>query len=200
MLGGSQRRFRLACCLACQATLLPSVLYRKQHKYPILRLLVFHGRRGLSFKHLHLTPNVFEPARRKRGTTRRRVDRAMAKIGLQRSRITLCPLSPRVRLTASRAPFGVTSSGHKFRATIGADQHTPGRRLSPRSTDHRIFRGKLSPGCLGAAQPGGVPVRSWQARGSAARSPARRCRLQRWTRPFPRFLVYGRFSATARTR
>jgi hypothetical protein len=42
-----------------------------------------------------------------------------------------------VRGLRNAKPFGVTSAGHKFGATVGADQHAPGHRLSPRSTNHR---------------------------------------------------------------
>jgi hypothetical protein len=38
-------------------------------------------------KHLHLAPNIFEPARSQRSIARSRVDRAMTEIGLQRSGI-----------------------------------------------------------------------------------------------------------------
>jgi hypothetical protein len=51
-------------------------------------------------------------------------------------RDALLPRNPRVRLTAPRAPFCVASAGHKFRATVAANQHAPGRQLSPRATKY----------------------------------------------------------------
>jgi hypothetical protein len=64
------------------------------------------------------------------------------------------PRSPRVRLAAPGAPFGVTAAGHKFRATIAANQHTPGRRLSPRPTKHdRTFVRHASKSPFGIGRP-----------------------------------------------
>jgi hypothetical protein len=62
-------------------------------------------------------------------------------------------------LAASRAPFGVTSARHKFRATILANQHTLGRRFSPcmghdrTVVCHASLRLRASPNCSRSRSP-----------------------------------------------
>jgi hypothetical protein len=51
-------------------------------------------------------------------------------------------LGPRIRLAKPGTPFRITPAGHKFRATVFADQHAPSRRTSTPFTeeDRKLVR------------------------------------------------------------